>query len=340
MLTHMKSIIKSHLDSIPEGKIPLICIIGPTAVGKTALSISLAKAFDGEIISADSRQVYRGMDIGTDKITKEEMRGVPHHMLDQVEPDENFSVYDFKRLAEKYIEEIHARGNIPFVVGGTMLYTDALTKDFDFDGVKPDEELRKELREFLEKDGRDALHARLADLDPEVAKKIHPNNTHYVMRAMEKAIRTRLPGEGQRGDGQNSNMSSVTHRKYHTLKIGLIRPREEIYDRINARVEKQLKDGKLEAEARKMIEKYGQRSASRRDMPLRNKAREAQPYCNSITGLGYRQFIQYFNRSFKPDGTPYTIEDVKDRLQKDTRNFAKRQLSWWKKDKDINWFDV
>lgn len=317
----IKSIIKSHLNEVPGGKIPLICIIGPTAVGKTALSISLAKAFDGEIISADSRQVYRGMDIGTDKITKEEMKGVPHHMLDQVELDEDFSVYDWKRLAEKCIEEIHARGGVPFVVGGTMLYVDALTKGFDFDRVKPDEDLRKELREFLKKEGRDALHARLVTLAPEVAEKIHSNNTHYVIRAIEKILASGLPGEGQRGENRNSNMSNAIYTKYHTLKIGLMRPREEIYDRINARVEKQLKDGKLEAEARAMIKKYG-------------------PDCRSITGLGYRQFIPYFNRSLKPDGTPFTLDDVKTRLQKETRNFAKRQLSWWRKDKDIKWFDV
>lgn len=311
IIEEIKELIQAHIDATPEGGVPLICIIGPTAVGKTALSIGLAKAFNAEVISADSRQVYKGMDIGTDKITLEEMDGVPHHMLDMVEPDEAFSVYDFKRIADELIPQIYERGHIPFIVGGTMLYTDAVTNNFDFDGVKPNEELRQELQKFLDENGKEALHKRLEGLDPKAAKKIHANNTHYVMRAIEKASR----------DYEEGSLNDIQSTNYHVLKIGLTRPREEIYDRINARVEKQLEDGKLEAEAKYFIDKYG-------------------PNERSITGLGYRQFIPYFNHETKPDGTPYTLEDVKTRLQKETRNFAKRQISWWKKDKDIKWFNV
>lgn len=310
ILEEITKVIQSHLDSTPEGKIPLICILGPTAVGKTKLSIQLAQDFNAEIISADSRQVYKYMDIGTDKITEEEMQGVPHHMLDVVEPNEEFSVYDFKTRAEALIPEIHSRNHVPFIVGGTMLYTDALTKGFDFDAVKPNEELRKELQEFLDKEGKEALHERLQALDPEAAEKIHPNNAPYVLRALEKAI-----------EGPPLEPKKAPDHNYHVLKIGLMRPREEIYERINQRVEEQLKDGKLEAEAKELIEKYGTEE-------------------RSITGLGYRQFIPYFNKETKEDGTPYTLEDVKHQLQQETRNFAKRQLSWWRKDTEITWFDL
>ncbi|MBT6068902.1 tRNA (adenosine(37)-N6)-dimethylallyltransferase MiaA [Candidatus Peregrinibacteria bacterium] len=308
-LEAIKSTISEHLDSTPEGRIPLILIIGPTAVGKTELSIGIAKAFDGEVISADSRQVYKGMDIGTDKITLEEMDGVPHHMLDMVEPDEEFTVYDFKKECNRLIPEISARGHMPFIVGGTMLYSDAVVKNFDFAGVKPNPEIRKELEGILEREGKEFLYKKLQELDPEAAKNIHPNNTYYVMRAIEKILNK---------DAKNPEPKP---HNYHVLKIGLIRPREELYSRINTRVEQQLKDGKLEAEAKEMIEKYGENE-------------------RSITGLGYRQFIPYFNGDTKLDGTSYTLEDVKSHLQKETRNFAKRQLSWWRKDKDIHWFEV
>ncbi|MDZ4244662.1 MAG: tRNA (adenosine(37)-N6)-dimethylallyltransferase MiaA [Candidatus Gracilibacteria bacterium] len=321
IIEEIKKLIRSHLDAIPEGSVPLICIIGPTAVGKTALSIGLAQAFNAEIISADSRQVYKGMDIGTDKITPEEMDGVPHHMLDQVEPDEAFSVFDFKRIADELIPQIYERGHIPFIVGGTMLYTDAVVNNFDFDGVKPNEELRTELQKFLDENGKEALHKRLEELDTEVAKKIHANNTHYVMRAIEKMMNSNdkqngLANEKTQGSKSCTSTSQKYERSnnYHILKIGLMRPREEIYERINSRVEKQLEDGKLEAEAKHFIDKYGKDE-------------------RSITGLGYRQFVEYLNGE-------HTLDDVKIRLQKETRNFAKRQIGWWKKDDSIHWFDV
>ena len=326
----IKQLIQSHLDSVPEGQIPLICIIGPTAVGKTALSIGLAKAFDGEIISADSRQVYKGMDVGTDKITEEEMDGVPHHMIDIVEPDEDFTVYDFKTRADKIIPEIHERGHVPFIVGGTMLYTDAVVGGFDFDHTEPDEELRRELQRFLDEKGKAALHKKLQELNPKAAQKIHLNNTHYVMRAIEKASeKNDLVDQGQRLKSQDANTSNVAKDTsclralcpYYVLKIGLIRPRQELYDRINKRVEQQLEDGKLESEAKYFINKYGQKE-------------------RSITGLGYRQFIPYFNGEIKADGTKYSLEDVLKQLQQETRNFAKRQLSWWRKDEDVKWFNI
>ena len=310
VIEQIKKLITAHLAKTPEGKIPLIVILGPTAVGKTALSIKLAKEYKGEVISADSRQVYKSMDIGTDKISMSERSLVPHHMLDVVNPDEEFSVYDFKVACEQLISEICARGHVPFLVGGTMLYIDAVTKNFDFGGVPPDENLRNKLQEFLKEKGKEALREKLRKLDPETAEKIHQNNTHYVLRAIEKAT-SRAKAEGK----------AASQCSQHVLKIGLIRQRKEIYDRINLRVDAQMKDGKLEAEAKVMIEKYGTEE-------------------HSLTGLGHRTFIPYFNHEIKADGKEYNLDDVKNRLQKDTRNFAKRQLSWWRKDDQIHWFDV
>jgi len=321
-LQKITSLITSHLDATPEGKIPLIVILGPTAVGKTALSIGFAKQFNGEIISADSRQVYKGMDIGTDKISVEDMQGVTHHMLDVVEPDEEFSAYDFKTRADQLIPEIHARNHVPFIVGGTMLYIDAVVDNFDFGAVQPDEKLREELYEYEAEHGAEALHKKLEELNPDAAAAIHPSKVPFVVRAIEKA---RLRAEGQREQRQASNQSIAAHDEavpqYYTLKIGLIRPREEIYDRINKRVDQQLVDGALEKEAKYFLEKY--------------------PHdLRSISGLGYRQFIPYFEGQIKDDGEKYSLEDVKDQLKKEIRHFAKRQLSWWKKDSDIHWVNM
>ena len=225
----IKTLIQKHLNTTPKGAIPMIVILGPTAVGKTALSIGLAKEFDGEIISADSRQVYKGMDIATDKITPEEMQGVPHHMLDVVEPDEEFSAFHFKEKCDSLIPEIHERGHVPFLVGGTMLYIDAVVGNYDFGSVKPDEALRASLEEYAQKHGAEELHKKLEALDPDAAAKIHPKKVPFVIRAIEKASEQSTQKTSPQSCTSTSQKSATP---YHTLKIGLIRPREEIYERI------------------------------------------------------------------------------------------------------------
>ncbi len=343
-------LIREHLAKTPKDKIPLIVILGPTAVGKTALSIELAQGFGGEVISADSRQIYREMDIGTDKIPLSEQKngeescsacpplsgvasfraGVPHHMIDVVSPNEEFSAFDFKTACEKLIPEIHARGHVPFLVGGTMLYIDAVTNGFDFGSTKPDEKLRAELALLLKEKGPEALHKVLYELDPKTAVELHPSKVPFVIRAIEKAKAKAKPEPKSRAllnlecKGEDEEAMQAEAPRYHTLKIGLIRPREEIYARINARVDEQFKEGALEKEARSLLKKYG-------------------VDCRALTGLGYRQFFEYFakNISPKPEKVPdITLEIVREKLKQDTRHFAKRQITWWKRDPEIVWFDA
>lgn len=280
--------------------IPLIVILGPTASGKTALSLEIAKRFNGEIISADSRQVYRGMDIGTDKIPFEKREGVAHHLIDVAEPDERFTVADFKRLADEAIREIAERGTVPMLVGGTGLYLRAVTENFSIPPESP--QLRARLEQELKKDGAKVLHNRLKKLDPDSGAKISPKNIPYLIRALEINELTGKPKSANRNPSQ-----------FAVLKLGLGRPREELFARIEERVDTQMKNGLIE-ETRELLRRYA-------------------PALASMQSLGYKEIAQFIQGKM-------SFEEVANLLKKNTRDFAKRQITWWKREPDIKCFDM
>lgn len=284
----------------------LVVILGPTAVGKTKISIQLAKRFSGEIISGDSMQIYRGMDIGTAKITKEEMEGIPHHLIDIKNPDESFSAYEFQQLVRKKIKEITERNNLPMIVGGTGLYIQSVIYDYQFVDHSRDEKIRKKLYERLEKEGIDPLYDELKNIDPIGAETIHPNNERRVIRALEIYYTT---GE------------TITERKakqqrdllYDVKLVGLTMERDVLYERINKRVDEMIRQG-LVNEAKAFY-----------DQGLRN--------VQSIQAIGYKELFDYF------DGKT-TLEEAIELIKKNTRNFAKRQLTWFRNKMDVEWFNM
>lgn len=283
----------------------VIAIVGPTAVGKTALSIELAKKLDGEIINGDSMQVYRDLNIGTAKITPEEMDGVPHHLLDILEPTDSFSVADYQQAVREKITEIQARGKMPIIVGGTGLYVQAVLYDFRFTEEKIDEGVREAYYTALEQLGPEAMHARLAAVDPETAKTIHPNNTRRVIRALEMA---------EHSDVKKSNDAQHQGEKalYHHLIIGLNMDREKLYERINLRVDMMLEQGLVD-EVRGLYD---------RDI------RDVQ----AIRAIGYKELYDYF------DGRE-TFEQAIENLKQNSRRYAKRQLTYFRNKMDITWYD-
>lgn len=283
----------------------VIAIVGPTAVGKTALSIELAKKLDGEIINGDSMQVYRDLNIGTAKITPEEMDGVPHHLLDILEPTDSFSVADYQQAVREKITEIQARGKMPIIVGGTGLYVQAVLYDFRFTEEKIDEGVREAYYTALEQVGPEAMHARLAAVDPKTAKTIHPNNTRRVIRALEMA---------EHSDVKKSNDAQHQGEKalYHHLIIGLNMDREKLYERINLRVDMMLEQGLVD-EVRGLYD---------RDI------RDVQ----AIRAIGYKELYDYF------DGRE-TFEQAIENLKQNSRRYAKRQLTYFRNKMDITWYD-
>lgn len=283
----------------------VIAIVGPTAVGKTALSIELAKKLDGEIINGDSMQVYRDLNIGTAKITPEEMDGVPHHLLDILEPTDSFSVADYQQAVREKITEIQARGKMPIIVGGTGLYVQAVLYDFRFTEEKIDEGVREAYYTALEQLGPEAMHARLAAVDPETAKTIHPNNTRRVIRALEMA---------EHSDVKKSNDAQHQGEKalYHHLIIGLNMDREKLYERINLRVDMMLEQGLVD-EVRGLYD---------RDI------RDVQ----AIRAIGYKELYDYF------DGRE-TFKQAIENLKRNSRRYAKRQLTYFRNKMDITWYD-
>lgn len=283
----------------------VIAIVGPTAVGKTALSIELAKKLDGEIINGDSMQVYRDLNIGTAKITPEEMDGVPHHLLDILEPTDSFSVADYQQAVREKITEIQARGKMPIIVGGTGLYVQAVLYDFRFTEEKIDEGVREAYYTALEQVGPEAMHARLAAVDPETAKTIHPNNTRRVIRALEMA---------EHSDVKKSNDAQHQGEKalYHHLIIGLNMDREKLYERINLRVDMMLEQGLVD-EVRGLYD---------RDI------RDVQ----AIRAIGYKELYDYF------DGRE-TFKQAIENLKRNSRRYAKRQLTYFRNKMDITWYD-
>ncbi len=288
-------------------KRPLVILTGPTAVGKTALSITLAKAIGGEIISADSMQVYRRMDIGSAKITQEEMDGVPHHLIDVLEPEQEFNVVVFQKLAKQAAEEIYSRGHIPIVAGGTGFYIQALVYDIDFTENDEDTALRHSLEEQARRDGPEALFERLRAVDPESCESIHAHNIKRVIRAIEFYEKTgKKISDHNREQRQNTSPYNVA---YFVLNDN----RERIYERINARTDQMMAQG-LEEEVRALWE-----SGCRRDMV-------------SMQGLGYKEMLAYLEGEISLDEAVYLIK-------RDTRHFAKRQLTWFRREKEVIWID-
>ncbi|WP_160719868.1 tRNA (adenosine(37)-N6)-dimethylallyltransferase MiaA [Bacillus sp. USDA818B3_A] len=289
-----------------DSKQKLLVIIGPTAVGKTNLSIEMAKRYNGEIISGDSMQIYRGMNIGTAKITKQEMQGIPHHLIDIKEPEEAFSVADFQLLVRAKINEIAKRGKLPIIVGGTGLYIQSVIYDYQFSDVSGDEAFRLELEERVKEIGNEALHKELQEVDPESAAQIHPNNVRRVIRALEIF---HLTGKTM----QEYQKKQQPDLLYDTALIGLTMDREKLYERINLRVDIMVNQGLL-AEVKDLY-----------DQGLRD--------VQSIQAIGYKEIYDYL------DGK-VSWEDAVETLKQNSRRYAKRQFTWFRNKMDVQWFDM
>lgn len=294
-----------------NNKMDLVVIVGPTAVGKTATSVELADRLGAEIISGDSMQLYKFMDIGTAKIRPDEMTAqsgniITHHLLDVITPDVEYSVGDFQKDASRLIEEIHQRGKLPMIVGGTGLYVQALIEGYTLgDRADKDQEFRDEMKFIFDTLGGEILHKRLEAIDPAAAAKIEANDAKRMIRALEIHHMT----------GETITEQSQKHEPpYNTVLIGLNRDRAVVYDRIEQRVDIMINDG-FEAEVKNLLEM----GYNRDNKPMR--------------GLGYRQMCEYLNGEISYDGA---IELIK----KETRHFAKRQLTWWRRSEIINWFDL
>ena len=289
-------------------KKPLIVLTGPTAAGKTGLSIELAKRINGAIISADSMQVYRHMDIGSAKITREEMAGIPHYLIDVLEPYEEFSVHLFKQMAEKALEEIYANGMIPIIVGGTGFYIQALLYDIQFTDTDIDTGYRKMMEKSANDHGPEWLHDRLKEVDPEAAEQIHANNVKRVIRALEYFHQT-----GQKISEHNTEERQRTSPYLH-LYFVLNRNRAELYRRIDLRVDMMLENGLLD-EVKRLKE-----MGYTRDMV-------------AMKGLGYKEILDYL-------GGEITLDEAVYRIKRDTRHFAKRQLTWFRRERDVTWVEL
>ncbi|KGM46344.1 tRNA (adenosine(37)-N6)-dimethylallyltransferase MiaA [Neobacillus niacini] len=289
-----------------DSKQKLLVIIGPTAVGKTKLSIELAKRYNGEIISGDSMQIYRSMDIGTAKIKPEEMEGIPHHLIDIKDPDESFSVAEFQQLVRERISDITSKGKLPIIVGGTGLYIQSVIYDYQFSEAPADEAFRLQLEERAKEIGNVALHEELTKVDPESASQIHPNNVRRVIRALEIFHCT---GKIM-SDYQNNQQPDLL---YETALIGLTMEREKLYERINMRVDIMIAEGLLDEVS--MLHKHGLRD------------------CQSIQAIGYKEIYDYL------DGK-VSLEIAVENLKQNSRRYAKRQLTWFRNKMEVKWFDM
>ncbi|KPH73322.1 MULTISPECIES: tRNA (adenosine(37)-N6)-dimethylallyltransferase MiaA [Bacillaceae] len=284
----------------------VISIMGPTAVGKTSLSIEVAKRFNGEIISGDSMQVYKEMNIGTAKIKKTEMENIPHHMIDIREPDEEFSVADFKQHVQYYIEEISNRNKLPILVGGSGLYIQAALYNYHFSNQKRDEVLTRKLEKRIEEEGPIPLYNYLKEIDPVQAEKIHPNNFRRVIRALEIYETT---GKTMTEYQKEQTLESP----YHLIPIGLEMDRTELYERINHRVDKMLEEG-LIREVKLLIDK-------------------GYENCQSMNAIGYKELVPYVRGEI-------SLNEAVETLKRNSRRYAKRQYTWFKNKMNINWYDM
>lgn len=284
----------------------VIVICGPTASGKTALSIELAKEINGEIISCDSMQIYKDMNIGTAKPTKEEMQGIKHYLLDFVSPDERYSVANFKQDAKEAIKEILSKGKIPIIVGGTGLYVDSLIYEIEYSDIKFDEQYRKKLESIANEEGIETLYKEAKRIDPQAIEKISPNDKKRILRILEIYKAT----------GKNKTQQEIESRKKeveYDYKIFAINwDREELYERINKRVDIMIENGLIE-EVQEILEKY-------------NK------FPTAMQGLGYKEVVEYLNGQVSK-------EEMIEKIKMETRRYAKRQLTWFRKNKQTIWID-
>lgn len=283
----------------------LFILIGPTAIGKTDLSIDLAKKFNGEIISADSMQIYKYMNIGTAKVTRDEMEGVPHHLIDFIYPDEEYTVSNYQRDASKLITEINARNKLPMVVGGTGLYINSLVYNLNFARVAPDENYRLELEELADKDGDNNIHDMLRKIDPKSSNSISVNDRKRVIRALEIYKVT-----GKTMSEHNENFRKEVD-KYNLSMICLNMDRKKLYDRINRRVDIMIESGLLD-EVKDILGKGYDKDLV------------------SLKGIGYKEIIMYLENEL-------SLEEAIEKIKQASRNYAKRQLTWFRRDKRIKW---
>lgn len=284
----------------------VIVICGPTASGKTALSIELAKQINGEIISADSMQIYKDMNIGTAKPTKEEMQGIKHYLLDCVSPEERYSVAQYKQDAKDAIKQILEKGKTPIIVGGTGLYVDSLIYEIEYKNIEFDEKYRKELENIAESEGLEKLYKKAVEIDPIAMEKISPNDQKRIMRVLEIYKAT----------GKTKTEQEIESRKNpveYDYKIYAINwDREELYQRINKRIDIMIEQGLIK-EVKNILEKY-------------------EKFPTAMQGLGYKEVVDYLNRT-------YTKEEMIEKLKMETRRYAKRQLTWFRKNKQTIWLD-
>lgn len=293
---NLAGLLQRHLTEARErGLIPLVVVLGPTASGKTGLGIALARFLDGEIVSADSRQIYRRMSIGTAKPTPEETALARHHLIDFVEPDEPYNLARFQREAMAAIADIEARGKIALLVGGTGLYISALTQNYSLSAVRPDPRLRDEMEKLATSEGVTAVHEQLSRLDPAAAARIHPHNLRYVIRALELA---------NQAAQQEQRPSAKAGGPFHTLYLTIDWPRQELYDRIEQRIDRQMEQGLLD-EAKTLLSRY-------------------DPALPSLSSLGYAELGTFIRGES-------SLELALAAFKQHTRNYAKRQLTWFRR---------
>ena len=285
----------------------VIVICGPTASGKTALSIELAKKINGEIVSCDSMQIYKDMNIGTAKPSIEEMQGIKHYMIDIISPDERYSVADYKKQAKEAIKEILSKGKVPIVVGGTGLYVDSLIYEIDYPEIEFDEKYREELDQEVEERGLEALYEKAKEIDEEAIKKISPNDKKRILRILEIYHAT---GKNKTEQEKESRKTPV---EFDYKVFALNMDREKLYDRINKRVDIMIENGLIE-EVENIYKKY-------------NK------FPTAMQGLGYKEVVQYLEKRL-------TKEEMIEKIKQETRKFAKRQLTWFRKNKETIWLNA
>lgn len=294
------NIIKEIKSLLKSSKKPLIVILGPTASGKTDISLKIASEINGEIISTDSRQIYKEMEIGTEAVGKEEQKNIPHHMIGIKKPDEIITLAQYKEESLKIIEEIYKRKNIPMLVGGTGLYISSIIEGYDIPKVKPNEKLRKKLQKEAKEKGNKYIHKKLEKLDPLKAENIHENNLRYVIRAIEISITKK-----------KEKPEKKKNTSFDLFMIGIRRPRKELYERINKRVDVQLKKGLLN-EVKKLVDKgYDE------NLP-------------SMSSLGVKEIIPYIKGKKE-------LNDCLETLRKNTRRYAKRQMTWFRRYDNVRW---
>lgn len=281
-------------------KNPLIVVLGPTASGKTALSLKIAQLINGEIISTDSRQIYRQMDIGTDSLSPQEQEGIPHHLLGITEPDHTLTLAEYHDLAQEKITEIRERENIPMLVGGTGLYISSIIDAYEMPRIPPNSDLRQELEEKVKQQGKESIHEDLKKLDPEAAARIHTNNTRYVIRAIEVAKASKKP--------QNTARKTVP---FDVFMVGITWPREKLYERVELRVNKQIERGLVQEVKELLAKGYDE------NLP-------------SMSSLGVKEIIPYLKGEM-------SLKECIDILKRNTRRYAKRQMTWFRRYNNIHW---